>query len=163
MMDAFSPEKNIIGCILLGDNEGEIFGEVDPADFQDEQWQLIYLRLKSTWEKVGKVSAGEIGSFSGPQKEMLLFAADTLPSISSWRRYVQQMKDDVAVFKAQAIGMQLATNGMDIDDIRMKANELIQAVNETSEAESLSMADGVANFLKEKGKPGSISRQGIPG
>lgn len=161
MTDEFSPEKNVVGCILMGDNEGEIFGELTAGDFQDDTWREVFSKLKVRWELSGHVEPEIIANYPETHREYAVFAMNTLPALSGWKLYASQVKEGKALARAQTIGLQVATNGMDLEDIQAKANELMQVVNYTTSAESLDMADGVAQFLREKQTPREYIKTGF--
>lgn len=162
MDEQYNVENAIIGCLLLGDKTGEIFGEVAGHDFVNTENQELFKRLKVLWDLYGKLDIMSITDFPENQKRLAICCSQTVPALSQWKRYALQLREQTAKFNATSIALEIGMGNYGLAEIQEKAKKLVQAANGTAACESLSMTKGILNFMEEKNSPREYIKTGYP-
>lgn len=145
------PQGAIIGCLLLGKNEGEIIGQVNPEVFTMQDYADIYDLLLSVYSNKGKIDPMCVAVFPPNLKQLATECAATVPAISQWEYFIELSNDLLAKSRAESIAWQIGTGKLEINEIRELSQQLIQVTNDTqNHTDSMSLQDGLADFIKRK-------------
>ena len=160
-IQSITAENCIIGCIMLGDNEGEIFTAVNTEDFQSEAAVAVFENLREYWQKHGKVDDVAVVSIDKIYRKFMTLCMDTVPSLSSWETYVNRLREEAIIRRSGVIGFNLAMNGVTLEEVQAYTTELARIVNGAAPSESLPMKRGILNFLGEKRNPREYIKTGF--
>ena len=155
-----NPETAVIGCLVISNHQHELFSMLSAEDFQDIQNADAYTALREIWTRRGKIDEVLISGLSEETKTTVVTALDASFVPSNWKQYAELTKQNNIVARAGIIGMQLAGVDADIELVQQKADELIKIIYETTDAESLDMVNGLAQFMTEKQKPRTYIKTG---
>ncbi len=160
MSESYSPENAILGCILVGDNEGEILGQLEADWFAREETRELYETLRARWHKDGRVDPMCIPALPVHLRNFAILCMETLPSLSNWAHYIVLMRECAAKNTAMGLAMQIVSGQLELSEMQQKANELLRATNGSSGAQSLNMRDAMLLFMEENQRPRSYLKTG---
>lgn len=151
-------EQSIIGCILLGDNEMEIFAAVDARDFLHEELHNLYFETQEIWLKHRSV---DIGAIPKKYTDIAIACAEFCPSVSSWRTYVDTMRKDAAERRVDDLSSRLVYDGLGIEEKYDVAEKILSQRQGVRSVRRMTMAEARRAFFIEQEKTPDYLKTGI--
>lgn len=151
-------EHAVIGCILMDANAGEIFAEMSEKDFTDPDCRKLYAILHGRWREFGQV---DIACVPQEFRNLAVECVDFLPSVSGWKSYVATAKDDAMRNRVQTLGLTLATNGLEREEIQEAANSIMLAIQGNEPVRRMNMAQALEAFWAGQQKAPNYLKTGI--
>lgn len=146
-----SAERAVLGCILLGDHQAEIFTGISADDFVSHDCKALFEEMHGFWRQHGRVDAGCISSGN---RQLAVDCADFVPSLSGWATYLAAAKDEAVKVRAQELAYAIASGNLAVEDIREVANQLLQATQGREPVRRMGMKQAIAAFWEgQKRKP----------
>lgn len=153
-------EMAVIGCLVLNDRErGQMVQEVAGADFTAPELAQAWDELAGLYRRYHRLDPPLWAS--SPNREIIIRCAEGAFSFTGWRAYVQQMKEETLVARAQVIGMRLGASGNDGSEVRAAAEQLNRLLQGRSEVRSMTASEGAVWFMTDQKKPVSYMSTGF--
>lgn len=140
-MNSSKIEKSFIGRLLVQKDPGELFAEIDPADFKSKEAQEIFVAMRKLYEdgrKIDPVIAIEVVGEHVRDWVKDAVLADEFEWAVSWQEYARMIAESAQLERAQVIAMQIIDAGT-IDEAREAAESLLRTIRDKSERDEHDM------------------------
>lgn len=169
-MKGLDSETALIGCLLLEPKEccGEVFSEITAEMFfNDECREVFETCQKAYFEKNGAYDIATISSRLNPElRTVALRYAETLPSVSNWKLYMNSVKDSyttrTVVNRANEMVNAALTTALSVADLQEMAESILVPFNGVKEAESTNAKSAVTLFEQNQESQPEYFKFGLP-
>jgi replicative DNA helicase len=169
-MKGLDSETALIGCLLLEPKEccSEVFSEITAEMFfSDECREVFEVCQKAYFEKNGAYDIATISSRLNPElRTVALRYAETLPSVSNWKLYMNSVKDSyttrTVVNRANEMVNAALTTSVSIADLQEMAESILVPFNGVKEAESTNAKSAVTLFEQNQKSQPEYFKFGLP-
>lgn len=169
-MKGLDSETALIGCLLLEPKAccNEVFSEITAEMFfSDECREVFEVCQKAYFEKNGAYDIATISSRLNPElRTVALRYAETLPSISNWKLYMNSVKDSyttrTVVNRANEMVNAALTTSVSIADLQEMAENILVPFNGVKEADSTNAKGAVALFEQNQKSHPEYFKFGLP-
>ena len=169
-MKGLDSETALIGCLLLEPKAccNEVFSEITAEMFfSDECREVFEVCQKAYFEKNGAYDIATISSRLNPElRTVALRYAETLPSVSNWKLYMNSVKDSyttrTVVNRANEMVNAALTTAVSIADLQEMAESILVPFNGVKEAESTNAKGAVALFEQNQESQPEYFKFGLP-
>ena len=151
-------ERAVIGCIIRGTNEGEIFPDISPDEFMFYPDLLVELRRQ--WQKFGKTDEITIKTLGENLKEDAALCLEGRINPSDGKIYVKALRENIAEIKAKKIAFDIFDTNCRFADIEKHAQDILQAVRFTEQTNVMGMEEGLLRFMDQKARPREYIKTG---
>lgn len=150
-------EMSVLGCILLGDNQPEIFAEMTVDDFISIETKDLFIALRDAWKKYGRVDAGNVPS---DMRTLAAQCSDFVKSLSGWQSYIETARRDAAIMRVKELAYGL-TLSSDYEDV-MTAVKRMGALSVCADKmRTYTMQEALNEFRKEQIRKPDYLKTGI--
>lgn len=169
-MTPLDSETAMIGCLLVQPSIccDDTFSELSEVMFSDEGCREIFRICKNAYlDKNGAYDIASIASKMNTNcKKLAMRYAETLPSVSNWKLYMQGVKDAYVtrevIAKANDLLNATAFGNPTVDELQVLAENVIKPFNGVKEAESTNAKSAVDIFEQEQKRSPEYFKFGIP-
>lgn len=169
-MTPLDSETAMIGCLLVQPSVccDDAFSELSEVMFSDEGCREIFRICQNAYmEKNGVYDIASIVSKMNMKcRGLAMRYAETLPSVSNWKLYMQGVKDAYvtreAVAKANDLLKATTFGNPTVDELQAMAENIIKPFNGVKEAESTSASNAIDIFEREQKRVPQYFKFGIP-
>lgn len=169
-MKGLDSETALIGCLLLEPKAccNEVFSEITAEMFfSDECREVFEVCQKAYFEKNGAYDIATISSRLNPElRTVALRYAETLPSVSNWKLYMNSVKDSyttrTVLNRANEMVNAALTTAVSIADLQEMAESILVPFNGVKEAESTNAKGAVALFEQNQESQPEYFKFGLP-
>lgn len=169
-MTSLDSETALIGCLLIIPEQccDTVFAETSESMFIDDGCREIYKVCKAAYfENHGSYDiAVIISKLNHDMKALALKYSQTLPSITNWKLYLQEVKNGYtireALSKAQRLLDSASFGNPSIEEVQTMAEAVIRPFNGIKEANSATASDAIGIFEKEQERTPEYFKFGIP-
>lgn len=154
MDDYLLAQSSVLGSMLIDPGTvGDVVTALRPEDFTEPTGQEVFLSIRALYlsdEKIDPVTVlHKMGTPTPERRKYLLDMMDITPTTVNLREWVEIVREQSKLRIAQGIGLQLAVEGVSMEQVRELAAQLDLLMVDRPEVECLSMEQGLANFYNE--------------
>ena len=169
-MIPFDSETSLVACLLAipGECCSETFAEITPEMFSNDDCRVIFETCRNTYfEKNGAYDIATIASRLNEQlKATAIRYAETLPSVSNWKLYVNSVKDAyttrTVVSRANDLVNSTLMGSPSIEELQEMAENILVPFNGVKEADSTNAKGAVALFEQNQKSQPEYFKFGLP-
>lgn len=169
-VSTLNSETALIGCLLIEPEVccDEVFSEITEKMFLDDGCREIFRVCQTTYyEKSGKYDIASIAPKLNEQYRALAIRyAETLPTVSNWKLYMNGVKDGYtmreAIARANALLKATSYGNPTVGELQEMAEDILKPFNGIKEADGADAKSAVDIFEAEQKRRPEYFKFGIP-